>query len=251
MSHLHSRQKSVLSVILSYLVYLAASCGKSSRNLPQEKSALHCVYQADDCCDGYDISEYQNGKYLLDCDEFECTTTYFKCPRYYCVPWRAVCNGVFDCPSGTDEGACGNRTSCPGQFKCHNSSICISPDNICDDAIDCILSDDEYFCKPERHPCPENCTCIILCDYKLQCLGDEYWCDRKTATPHRGCKDGTDEQEQVCKHWQCHPDYWKCADGLQCTAKHSRTDICVTGLLIFHIQTVNNSITYHTMWYAI
>ena len=87
---------------------------------------------------------------------------YFKCPGYYCIPWRLVCNGLWDCPDGTEEEFLCNRTSCPGQFKCHNTSICISACSICDDVMDCKLGDDEHFCHPLLPACPENCTCIIF-----------------------------------------------------------------------------------------
>ncbi len=99
-------------------------------------------------------------KHLLTCEEFTCKSVYFKCPGYYCIPWHIVCNAVWDCPWGTDEINC-TRTSCPGQFRCHNTSTCIAPDSMCNNIIDCILGDDEYFCYPKLPSCPENCTCIM------------------------------------------------------------------------------------------
>ncbi len=77
-----------------------------------------------------------------------------------------MCNGVWDCPWGTDEVGC-TRTSCPGQFRCHNTSTCIAPDSMCNDINDCILGDDEYFCYPKLPTCPKNCTCIV---YSISCF---------------------------------------------------------------------------------
>ena len=101
-------------------------------------------------------------KDLLDCESFVCNQKYFKCPGYYCIPWRLVCNGLWDCPGGAEEKFMCNRPTCPGQFKCHNTSICISPESICDDIFDCILADDEHFCHPLLPNCPENCICVIF-----------------------------------------------------------------------------------------
>ena len=113
---------------------------------------------------------YHNGKYLLDCELFDCKynkTIYFKCPGYYCVRWHAVCNAVWDCPGGKDEVHCINR-SCTGQFKCHNISTCVAPENLCDGTEDCILGDDEFFCDPEPPGvCADNCSCIA---YSIFCI---------------------------------------------------------------------------------
>ncbi len=102
----------------------------------------------------------------LSCENFQCKSIYFKCPNYYCVPWRVFCNGVWDCPWGADQTNC-TRTSCPRQFRCHNTSTCIAPDSICDGVQDCLIGDDEYFCFPKLPPCPENCTCIL---YSISCF---------------------------------------------------------------------------------
>ncbi len=104
-----------------------------------------------------------------DCSILGCKSVYFKCPGYYCIPWHIVCNAVWDCPWGTDEINC-TRTSCPGQFRCHNTSTCIAPDSMCNNIIDCVRGDDEYFCHPELPTCPENCTCINLLVHKACCV---------------------------------------------------------------------------------
>ncbi len=115
-----------------------------------------------------------NGKYLIDCDTFVCKQKYFKCPGYYCIPWRVVCNGVWDCPGGTDETSICNYTACPRQFKCHNSSTCISDESVCDDILDCKQGDDEHFCYPPLPYCPEKCVCIIFSIYCFNSTYTEY-----------------------------------------------------------------------------
>ena len=109
-------------------------------------------------------------KHLLDCKHFTCLRIHFKCPDYYCIPWRYVCNSVWDCPYGVDEEGC-NRSSCPGMFKCHTSVICLTSHSICDQTTDCKFGDDEYFCKVRLPPCPQNCTCIV---YSITCTNYVY-----------------------------------------------------------------------------
>ena len=81
---------------------------------------------------------------------------------YTVIPWRFVCNGHWECPGGMDEIMC-SRNSCPGMFKCRNSSICLSPDNLCDSTSDCIYNEDERFCPIQEYfqECPSNCSCLL------------------------------------------------------------------------------------------
>ena len=46
--------------------------------------------------------------------------------------------------------------TCPGFFKCKNSTICLEPSKVCDGRRDCIKGDDELLCS---HICPDNCSC--------------------------------------------------------------------------------------------
>ena len=105
-----------------------------------------------------------NQECLLYCEDYVCDDKYFKCPSYYCVPWRFVCSGQWECPGGTDESSC-EQVSCPGMFKCKDSSICIPSDNLCDLYPDCWKGDDEYFC-PEAHQflpsCPSKWAGILV-----------------------------------------------------------------------------------------
>ncbi len=96
-----------------------------------------------------------NGYHLISCEEHVCDEKHFKCPRFYCLAWRFVCNGHWECPGGMDEINC-DRISCPGMFKCKNSTGCVSMNNTCDSQADCILGDDESLCSldPLSHTCP-------------------------------------------------------------------------------------------------
>ncbi len=94
--------------------------------------------------------------------QFNCPEKYYKCPQYYCVRYKFLCDGKWDCPAGHDESKmlCTDR-KCQGQFKCHNSTICISIQSICDGILDCPFGDDIYFCFPPIPLCPKNCTCQL------------------------------------------------------------------------------------------
>ncbi len=102
----------------------------------------------------------QYGQHLIECENVECRTKYFKCPGYYCIPFRYVCNGLWECPGGTEENNCYIR-SCPGYFKCLNSVICIYPESLCDGIIDCPHGDDISFCDMNL-----PCSCLL---YSLSC----------------------------------------------------------------------------------
>ncbi len=106
----------------------------------------------------------------MDCAEVECGDNFFKCPGFYCVPWRYVCDMNWDCPGGTDETSCDrsvDQTSCPGQFSCVNSIICIATEDICNAYNDCPRGDDEMFCQPEIPDCIPTCLCIL---YSISCI---------------------------------------------------------------------------------
>ncbi len=98
---------------------------------------------------------------------YTCPRKYFKCPGLYCLPWRLVCNGKWECPGGTDEMQCNNRR-CPGKIRCKNSSICISRESLCDSIYDCHLQEDEHFCGINQisNDCPINCSCLL---YSIKC----------------------------------------------------------------------------------
>ena len=76
---------------------------------------MNCIYDPG-------INAVENGRLLLDCENYTCPTKYFKCAGYYCIPYRNVCDGKWECPWGMEEQSltC-KRNKCPRLFKCHKS----------------------------------------------------------------------------------------------------------------------------------
>ncbi|XP_053387807.1 uncharacterized protein LOC123563440 [Mercenaria mercenaria] len=50
-------------------------------------------------------------EHLKNCEQYQCSVGYFKCPRSFCVPYSLVCDGRIHCLDGTDEMNC---SSSPG-----------------------------------------------------------------------------------------------------------------------------------------
>ncbi len=120
-----------------------------------------CLYDRNDL--GH-LVPCRNGVHLKNCSSFECNGA-FKCPKYYCVPFRRVCDGIIDCVFGEDETRCPWEI-CPGLFRCKYSSICIDPSDICNNEEDCPYSDDEMLCSAPV--CTDKCICF---GFSLFCSG--------------------------------------------------------------------------------
>ncbi len=128
-----------------------------------------CYLQKERCI--YNVTKYskelmycKNGKHLQNCEYANCTNLWmFKCQNSYCLPYRYMCNGHWDCWNGEDEVICGELT-CKNMFKCQVAQICIHFMNVCDSVIDCPFSDDEYLCRVRY--CPHQCVCL---NYGITC----------------------------------------------------------------------------------
>ncbi len=113
------------------------------------------------------ITPCSNGKHIENCRDFECNIMH-KCTNYYCIPWEYVCNGVWDCPLGTEEGeVCGSNYNCTHMYKCKDTALCIHTGSVCDEFANCPHRDDEYLCALKDVQCPLACECLA---FAMACL---------------------------------------------------------------------------------
>ncbi len=120
--------------------------------------AVKCRYILDEASGN--LKHCSTGMHLEDCSKYNCEEKYaFKCAHYYCIPWRYVCNGRFDCPWEYDEQNCEARFK-PGLYKCHSSALHIHPMDICNFQRDCPNGDDEELCYLHDRLCPSCCICL-------------------------------------------------------------------------------------------
>ena len=93
-----------------------------------------------------------------------CPETHYRCPGEYndCLPVYTRCNGLYDCMDHEDEEAC-EAFTCPGYYRCFNSTVCAHADHLCDGWPHCPQHDDEWLCTMI---CPAQCFCLghmVLC----------------------------------------------------------------------------------------
>ncbi len=139
--------------------------GNNSFIRSEIESEKYCIFQPNDC--GV-LRGHAYGSHLISCENYTCPDRYFKCPGFYCISWRYVCNSKADCPGGTDETGC-PRATCPGMFRCKHSGICLSLLNVCDGSSDCIMNDDEQLCLVKLS-CPQHCSCLL---FSLSCISQK------------------------------------------------------------------------------
>ena len=97
-----------------------------------------------------------------------CPKTHYRCPGEYndCLPVYTRCNGLYDCMDHEDEEAC-EAFTCPGYYRCFNSTVCAHADHLCDGWPHCPQHDDEWLCTMI---CPAQCFCLghaFLCSKPL------------------------------------------------------------------------------------
>ena len=155
-----------LTTVSRKLVHVKINC--SQLHMKECYSGISECYSKEERCvynltQGLQILMYcTNGKHLQDCENMECQKMY-KCKSSYCMPYRSVCDGKWDCWNGEDESVC-TKDRCQNMFRCRYSSVCIHAKNICDSILDCPLGEDETLCDAQI--CPAQCMCL---NYGIHC----------------------------------------------------------------------------------
>ncbi|CAG7730677.1 unnamed protein product [Allacma fusca] len=131
-----------------------------------------------------------------------CPPGQWKCPNTtQCISERWICDTDRDCPGGEDEIDC---PDCPG-FLC-NDGLCLRESDVCDGSKDCVGGEDEVDCPPcSGFECSGG-RCIPggwECDGEWDCEDDEANC---TCSP----------TEFKCDDGLCIPGSWECDDYPDC-----------------------------------
>ena len=95
--------------------------------------------------------------YRLMDDLEQCPDTHYRCATamVHCLPIYTRCNELYDCPYHEDERDCEDIT-CPGLYRCRDSTVCVHVDHLCDGWSQCPQRDDEWLCGMV---CPPECLC--------------------------------------------------------------------------------------------
>ena len=135
--------------------------GSDERHCRVTKEQTSCFKKA-----GY---QNQNDSFLINFDGRGCFTlqvmnrtdpcpsSHYLCTKewFYCLPVYTRCNGVFDCIFQEDERDC-DRWTCPGLYRCRDSTVCVLAEHMCDGWPQCPQRDDEWLCDMI---CPAQCLC--------------------------------------------------------------------------------------------
>ncbi len=120
-----------------------------------------CVFLMDEF---NNLDACRTGEHLQECKNFKCNI-WFKCPEFYCIPWKYTLDGKWDCPQGKDEATKSqyhSNRNCSSLFRCRKSIFCIHIVSLCDGVSDCPFKDDEKLCSLKSALCPLHCECLTF-----------------------------------------------------------------------------------------
>ncbi|XP_063881494.1 prolow-density lipoprotein receptor-related protein 1-like isoform X4 [Scylla paramamosain] len=164
-----------------------------------------------------------------------CTDDQFECSVGFCIPYTYSCDGVQECPDGSDEDEqhCMTRTCRENYFSCGNGP-CVPKESVCDRRANCpnFRDESDCDCNEDEFRCHTSGFCInagLRCDFDPDCLdaSDEMGCEKTNCSTY--VLDGFNSSELIncantthCIHpkWLCDGanDCWDNSDELNCTS---------------------------------